>query len=88
MEHSIGFSQNIQDNSAGQLNTEQHQGSYASVNLLYRPMQNVLVGVEGLWGERVNKNGAKGTDQRVQARSFVGHEAVRISRSPPAHRLT
>jgi hypothetical protein len=66
---SIGFSQNIQDNSAGQLPTEQHRGSYASVNLLYRPMQNVLVGVEGLWGERVNKSGAKGTDQRVQASS-------------------
>jgi hypothetical protein len=63
---SFGFSQNQQDNSAGQLLTEQHQGSYASVNLLYKPMQNILVGVEGLWGERVNKDGARGADQRVQ----------------------
>jgi len=36
------------------------------VNLLYHPVQNLLFGVEGLWGERVNKNDAKGTDQRVQ----------------------
>jgi hypothetical protein len=63
---SIGFSQNDQDNSAGQFDTEQHIGSYASVNLLYHPLQNLMFGVEGLWGERVNKNDAKGTDQRVQ----------------------
>jgi hypothetical protein len=63
---SIGFSQNDQHNSAGQFDTEQHLGSYASVNLLYHPLQNLMVGVEGLWGERVNKDGAKGTDQRVQ----------------------
>jgi hypothetical protein len=29
-------------------------------------MQNVTLGVEGLWGERVNFNGAKGQDERVQ----------------------
>jgi hypothetical protein len=62
----IGYSQNQQDNSAGQLDAEQHRGSYASVNLLYYPMQNLMMGVEGLWGERVNKDGAKGNDQRVQ----------------------
>jgi hypothetical protein len=62
----IGYSQNHQNNSVGQFDTEQHAGSYASVNLLYYPMQNLMVGVEGLWGERVNKDGAKGTDQRVQ----------------------
>jgi hypothetical protein len=25
-----------------------------------------MVGVEGLWGERINKDEAKNTDQRVQ----------------------
>jgi hypothetical protein len=63
---SIGFSQNIQTNSPGQFNTEQHIGSYASVNLLYYPMQNVTVGVEALWGERVDISGATGQDQRIQ----------------------
>ena len=62
----IGFSQNDQTNSAGQFNTEQHIGSYASVNLLYYPFQNFMVGVEGLWGQRINKDEAKNTDQRVQ----------------------
>jgi hypothetical protein len=63
---SIGFSQNDQTNSAGQFNTAQHIGSYASVNLLYYPFQNFMVGVEGLWGERINKDETKNTDQRVQ----------------------
>jgi hypothetical protein len=67
----IGYSQNQQNNSAGQFDDEQHQGSYASVNLLYYPMQNLMVGVEGLWGERVNKDGAKGTDQRIQFSSRI-----------------
>ena len=62
---SIGFSQNIQDNFVTQFDTEQHQGAYASVNLVYYPMQNVKVGVEGLWGERVNKDGSKASDQRM-----------------------
>jgi hypothetical protein len=63
---SIGFSQNIQQNSPGQLSDAQNQGYYASANLLWYPMQNVTLGVEGLWGERVNFNGAKGQDERVQ----------------------
>jgi hypothetical protein len=63
---SIGFSQNIQQNSPGQLTDAQNQGYYASANLLWYPMQNVTLGVEGLWGERVNFNGAKGQDERVQ----------------------
>ena len=62
----IGYSQNNQDNTAGQFVTAQNRGSYASVNLLYRPVQNMLIGVEGLWGERVDKDGNKGTDQRMQ----------------------
>jgi hypothetical protein len=63
---SIGFSQNLQINSPGQFDTEQHIGYYASVNLLWYPIQNVTLGVEGLWGERVDISGAKGQDERVQ----------------------
>jgi hypothetical protein len=68
---SIGFSQNVQNNTAVQLDSDQHKGSYASVNLLYRPIQNVTVGAEGMWGERVDKNGAKGDDQRIQVSAQV-----------------
>ena len=63
---SIGYSQNRQVNSPGQFDTEQRLGNYASLNLLYTPMQNVLVGVEGLWGRRENKDGAAATDNRIQ----------------------
>lgn len=68
---SIGFSQNIQNNVAVQLDSDQHSGSYASLNLLYRPVQNVTVGAEGLWGQRVNKNGATADDQRIQVSAQV-----------------
>jgi hypothetical protein len=47
---SIGFSDNVQDNGAGQFETEQHRGSSASVNLLWRPVQNFLIGLEGTLG--------------------------------------
>jgi hypothetical protein len=63
---SIGYSENFQQNSLGQLNTAQHIGRYASVNVLYYPYQNVTLGLEGLWGERVNKDGSSGQDQRAQ----------------------
>jgi hypothetical protein len=54
-------------NSAGQFVTEQHLGYHASVNLIYYPVQNFKIGVEGIWGERVNIDGGKATDQRVGA---------------------
>jgi hypothetical protein len=63
---SIGYSQNRQVNSPGQYDTEQRLGNYGSVNLLYTPMQNVLVGVEALWGRREDKDGASGEDNRIQ----------------------
>jgi hypothetical protein len=66
---SVGFSQNIQNTLPLQLGTDEHIGSYGSVNLLYKPVQNITVGVEGLWGERINKDGSSANDQRIQASS-------------------
>ena len=43
---SIGYSQNVQDNTGGQTATAQHIGEYASANLLYYPVKNVMVGGE------------------------------------------
>ena len=63
---SIGYSENNQTNSGGETDDAQHIGRYASANLLYYPYQNVKMGVEGLWGERINKNGESGQDERVQ----------------------
>jgi hypothetical protein len=63
---SIGFSQNVQDNTGGQAGSAQHIGTYASVNMLYSPVKNLLTGVELLRGERENKNGNSASDTRVQ----------------------
>ena len=63
---SIGYSQNVQDNTGGQLGTAQHKGEYASANLLYYPAKNVMVGGELLSGVRENKNSNSGTDTRMQ----------------------
>jgi hypothetical protein len=63
---SIGYSQNVQDNTDGQASAAQHIGKYASANLLYYPVRNVMTGVELLRGERENKNGNSGTDTRMQ----------------------
>src|SRR5262249_23184418 len=42
------------------------KGQYASINLLYTPASDILIGVEGLWGERNDFKGASGHDMRVQ----------------------
>jgi hypothetical protein len=63
---SIGYSENAQDNTGGQLGSAQHKGTYASANLLYYPAKNVMTGVEFLSGKRENKDGASGTDNRMQ----------------------
>jgi hypothetical protein len=63
---SIGYSETHQDNTGGQLGNAFNTGRYASVNLLWTPVKNVLTGVELLWGERENKDGNNGSDTRVQ----------------------
>jgi hypothetical protein len=41
-------------------------GQYASVNFLVTPVRNLMTGPELLWGERIDKGGAYGTDIRLQ----------------------
>ncbi len=41
-------------------------GQYASVNFLVTPVRNLMAGPELLWGERIDKGGAYGTDIRLQ----------------------
>ena len=62
----IGFSQHIQDNTAGQTATAFRRGSYGNVNLLYTPWKNVLTGLEFVWGELEQKDGQSATDYRLQ----------------------
>jgi hypothetical protein len=63
---SAGVSQHVQDNTDGQLGNAFKKGSYASANLLFYPVKNVITGAELLWGKRENKDGSSGDDNRIQ----------------------
>lgn len=63
---SIGYSYTEVDNTDGQTADAYNKGQYASANLLYTPVENVLVGAELLWGEREDNGGNSGDDTRLQ----------------------
>lgn len=63
---SAGYSFTEVDNTAGQTGDTFEKGSYASANLLYYPVEKMMVGVELLWGEREDLDGANNDDTRVQ----------------------
>ena len=63
---SIGWSMNRVDNTNFQEQSAYHTGHYASANLLWTPDPRILMGGEVLWGQREDRNGAKGDDWRVQ----------------------
>ena len=62
----IGYSFTKVDNTNFQDPTAFHKGEYASANLLWTPLDNVLVGAELLWGKRTDNDGDTGTDTRLQ----------------------
>jgi len=62
----IGYSEHRQSNTGGQLGSAFRKGSYASANLLYYPTKNITTGLEFIWGQRENKNGASEPDYRLQ----------------------
>jgi hypothetical protein len=63
---SLGYSFNQVDNTSLQLVDAYHKGEYASVNLLWTPASDIMVGGEMLWGKRTDNNGASGDDLRFQ----------------------
>jgi DcaP outer membrane protein len=63
---SIGYAFTEVDNTPGQTPDTFKKGQYASVNLLYYPVENVLIGGELLWGEREDFDGANNDATRVQ----------------------
>jgi len=63
---SIGYSFTRIDNNEAQADDAFKLGQYASVNLLWYPWKDTLFGVEYIYGQREDKDGATGEDHRIQ----------------------
>ena len=63
---SVGYSMVQMWNTGLQAPNAFKSGQYASVNFLVTPVRNLLAGPEFLFGERIDKGGAYGTDTRLQ----------------------
>ena len=63
---SAGYSFTEVDNTDGQTGDTFKKGQYASANLLYYPVEDVMVGAELLWGEREDLDDANNDDTRIQ----------------------
>jgi len=63
---SFGYSVNEVDNRAGQRDDAFRRGEYSSINLVCQPDDSLQYGIEYLWGKRTDKDGASGTDNRIQ----------------------
>jgi hypothetical protein len=62
----FGYSSTQVENTSLQEGSAFNKGQYASTNLLYKPVKNMLVGGELLWGSRTDKDGGYGSDVRTQ----------------------
>ena len=63
----IGYSMVNLENTDGQAANAFHRGHYSVANLLYYPVENVMVGGEFQWGRRENfRDGFASNDYRVQ----------------------
>jgi hypothetical protein len=63
---SIGYSTTFVDNTNLQEDSAFKSAQYTSVNLLYYPVENVMVGGELLWGDLEEKSGDTQDDVRLQ----------------------
>ncbi len=63
---SLGWSTTHVDNTNFQEPNAFQTGQYASVNLLWTPDKHILMGAEYIWGQREDRNGANGQDNRLQ----------------------
>jgi hypothetical protein len=63
---SLGYSFTQIDNTTLQAGDAFHSGEYASINLLWSPAPNLMIGGEGLWGQRTDHDKNAGDDLRFQ----------------------
>ena len=78
---SIGFSEHRERNARGQAGDAFFIGQYANVNLLYKPIPEMLVGPEFIWGRLKEKDGNAADDSRIQFSvkyDFSGQMARRL----------
>lgn len=76
MSSSVGYSRTQVSNTTLQGPTAFKAGDYASANVICYPTKNVFFGIEGLWGQREDNNGDKGTDTRVQVSAHYGFSSL------------
>ena len=62
----IGYSLVEVENTNFQTGDAFHRGEYASANVLWAPDPRILTGLELLWGQRTDNDGASGEDMRMQ----------------------
>jgi hypothetical protein len=75
-----GYSRTQVTNASLQTNSAFKSGDYVSANLLYYPTKKVFFGIEGLWGQRTDKNDAKGTDRRIQVSAHYDFSSLDFMR--------
>jgi hypothetical protein len=63
---SVGWSMTDLDTTNGQAPDEFKKGQIAQINLLYYPVDHVLMGPEFIWGQREDIDGSTGSDYRIQ----------------------
>jgi hypothetical protein len=63
---SFGYSFTQVDNTNLQQDNAFKRGEYGTINLLWTPKKNIMIGGEVTWGQRTDKNGATGDDVRFQ----------------------
>ena len=63
---SLGYSLTKVNNTSFQEPIAFHKGEYASANLLWTPIPDVLTGAEIIWGKRTDNDGETGSDVRLQ----------------------
>lgn len=69
----IGYSQNVIDNSAGQTADAFHMGQYALGNLLYTPDSRIMIGAELGWEKRTNNSDG------FTVENWVGHVSFKYN---------
>jgi hypothetical protein len=58
-------------------------GEYSSVNLLWSPADELMMGAEALWGRREDKDGHSGDDERLQFTIRYSFSAALLTASAP-----